>query len=426
MSAVRHIYHYTTDGRPSFGRDRLPINRVLLAHADVALQRLAEVLRDRPTWAQDLLQVARAVFLADKLSLRDGSDDGWTRRIDLSVQVVAAERWTDRALMLLSRLLGALTADQWDIRVHPGAAAWPQQMRGHTHQPVEEVSLFSGGLDSSAYAAERSRASGGDLLLVSYYEPQWATQQEQVLTAIHSLSRRTVRQSRSAQQLRAKKALEPSARSRGLLYVATAVYLAAAHQVSQVAVPENGQLALNPALTPSRVAACSTRSVHPHTLSLLNELISELGGSVTVANPYLHLTKGEVCRRALEAGLSSATLIRATVSCGHPPRDRPELHCGHCYPCLVRRSGLLAASDSDDTPYAKDVWALPDDLDAAADRRALHRWLVRPFGVRDLVTDMPLPDGLDPAPLLHVIQRGRTELTSMFRRNGEPLSQLQG
>ncbi|MFI7427455.1 7-cyano-7-deazaguanine synthase [Micromonospora sp. NPDC049836] len=426
MSQVQHVYHYTTNGRPSFERGRVPIDPKLLAGADVQLLRVAEVPWDRPIWAQDLLQVARAVFLADKLSRRESADDGWTRRIDLSVQVAEADSWTGQALMLLSRLLGTLTADHWDIRLHPRAAAWPHQLRHHTHQPVEEVALFSGGLDSAAYAAQRSRSAGGDLLLVSYYEPQWATQQKRVFTAIDDLSLRTVRQSKSPQQIRARQPLELSTRSRGLLYAATAVYLAAAHEVSQVAVPENGQLALNPALTPARVAACSTRSVHPHTLSLLNQLIRVLGGSVTVMNPYLHLTKGEVCRRALEAGLPPATLSSVTLSCGRPPRGRTGLHCGHCYPCLVRHSGLLAALDSDDTPYAEDVWSVGDEPAASADRRALRRWLTYPFGVRDLITDMPVPDTADLAPLVDVVRRGRMELANMFRQHGQPVAQAKG
>ncbi|MEV0429901.1 7-cyano-7-deazaguanine synthase [Micromonospora sp. NPDC050495] len=166
--------------------------------------------------------------------------------------------------------------------------------------------------------------------------------------------------------------------------------------------------------------------MHPYTLSLFNQLIRVLGGFVTVVNPYLHLTKGEVCRRALEAGLPSATLTQATVSCGHPPRDRPELHCGHCYPCLVRRSGILATSSSDDTPYGKDVWAIGDDLAASADRRALRRWLTYPFGVRDLITDMPVPDTADLAPLVDVVRRGRVELENMFRQHGQPVAQAKG
>ncbi|MER6590623.1 7-cyano-7-deazaguanine synthase [Micromonospora purpureochromogenes] len=424
MSPARYAYHYTTNGQPAVECGSEPIDRSLLAQADRRLQQMTEVNRDRPIWAQDLLQVARAIYLADKLSLRFDADDSWTRQIDLSVQVTEVDAWTGRAAELLSQLTETLTADRWAIHVHPGAVAWPHQGRVLTAPPVEEVALFSGGLDSSAYAAERSQVSGGDLLAVSYYEPQWGMQQERVLSTIRNSSPRNIRQFKASQQVRAQqRELEPSARTRGLLYMATAVYLAAAHDVPQVAVPENGQLALNPALTPARVAACSTRSVHPYTLSLLNELIRALGGSVAVVNPYLHLTKGEVCRRALDAEMPAAALTGLTLSCGHPPRDQLELHCGHCYPCLVRRSGLLAALGSDDTPYAKDAWTVSDDLDAAVDRRALHRWLHRPFGMRDLITDMPLPHGLDLAPLVDVVRRGRVELTNLFARHGEAVRQ---
>ncbi|SCL67207.1 7-cyano-7-deazaguanine synthase [Micromonospora peucetia] len=418
-------YQYMTSGRPVVEHGRELIDRTLLARADEALQGQAEVTGDRPVWAQDLLHMARAVHLADKLSLRAAADDRWSRQIDLSVQVRAVDRWAGRPLELLSRLAEALTADRWMISARPGAAAWPHQQRTHPGPPVEEVALFSGGLDSFAYAAERSRASDGNILFVSYYEPQWKAQQDRAIAMIRDAAGSNAMPVRASQQVFAgRRKLEPSARTRGLLYAATAVYLAAAHDVSHVAVPENGQLALNPALTPARVAACSTRSVHPYTLSLLNELIHTLGGSMTVVNPYLHLTKGEVCERALRAGLAPATLSSTTLSCGRPPRNRPELHCGCCYPCLIRRSGLLAASGVDSTPYAKDVWALPDHQKAATDRRALHRWLNREFTLRDLVTDMPLPDGLDLAPLLDVVQRGRVELTDMFVRHARSAGQL--
>ncbi|WP_158610036.1 7-cyano-7-deazaguanine synthase [Micromonospora musae] len=422
MSPARFAYQYQTDGPTAVDRNRVPIDRGLLAGADEPLQALAEVARERPVWAQDLVHLTRAVYLADKMSLRATAEDGWSRQIDLSVQVQAPGIWAGPALGLLSRVAETLTADQWTISLRPGASAWPHQQRAVADTPVAEVALFSGGLDSFAYTAERSQVPAGDVLLVSYYEPQWKGQQDRALGAIRAVSRRTLRQLQASQQISVRRQkLEPSARTRGLLYVATAVYLAAAHDVPRVAIPENGQLALNAALTPARAAACSTRSVHPYTLSLLNQMIRSVGGSVAVVNPYLHLTKGEVCQRAIEAGLPQMTLTSTTLSCGRPPRSQPELHCGCCYPCLVRRSGLLASVRADDTSYAKDVWTLPGDVRAAADRRALHRWLDNPFNLRDLVTDMPLPNELDLAPLIDVVQRGRTELAQMFAQHGKPV-----
>ncbi|WP_216592957.1 hypothetical protein [Verrucosispora sioxanthis] len=287
---------------------------------------------------------------------------------------------------------------------------------------VQEVALFSGGLDSTAYAVERSTAAAGGLLLVSYYEPHWGSHQDVVMAAVRRAASRRIQQFKASQQVRAPHVeLEKSARTRGLLYMATAVYLAAVHDIPNIAVPENGQLAMNPALTPARAAACSTRSVHPGTLSLLNELIRAVGGTTSLINPYLHLTKGEVCQRALRAGLDGATLTNATVSCGRPPRDRPDPHCGCCYPCLVRHSGLLTALGIDETPYVKDVWAMADRLAATDDRRALQRWLSKPFGVRDLFTDIPVPESSDLTALVDVVQRGRTELARMFARHRKPI-----
>ncbi|MCG5471439.1 7-cyano-7-deazaguanine synthase [Micromonospora sp. LAH09] len=424
MSSASFAYHYAAGARISAAPTRKTIGWPLLAHANGRLQRLAEVPEDRPDWAQDLLQIARAAYLADKLSLRESAVDGWTRTIDLSVDVISPDAWDPSTLRLLSRLLETLSADRWNISVRPGAQRWPQQGRT-TYTEVEEVALFSGGLDSTAWAAERAGVARGPLLLVSYFEPQWSYQQDRALAAVRSLTRRDIAQLKASQQVRLNRRLEKSARTRGLLYLATAIYLAAAHGVSQVAVPENGQLAINPPLTPARVAACSTKSVHPGTLHLLNSLVRSLGSGVTVVNPYLGLTKGQVCQRALKAGLSATTLNHATVSCGRPPRDRPDAkhyHCGHCYPCLVRHSGLIAALGSDSTPYKTDVWLLDDQADGAVDRRALERWLGNPFSVRDLTTDTPLPYDVDPAPLADVVQSGRVEFRQMFARHGRPVT----
>ncbi|MFF0234340.1 7-cyano-7-deazaguanine synthase [Micromonospora sp. NPDC005254] len=424
MSRASFAFHYTARGGVTTDRNRQTIGWPLLKHADERLQTLAEVPQDRPDWAQDLLQIARAVYLADKLSLRKGAVDGWTRRIDLSVEVITPSVWSPPTLRLLSRIAETLSADRWTITVLSGGQRWPQQGRT-TYADIEEVALFSGGLDSTAWAAERAKVAAGPLLLVSYFEPQWGSQQDRTLTAIQSAACRDIEQLKASQQVRLTRSLEKSARTRGLLYLATAIYLAAAHGVPQVIVPENGQLAVNPPLTPARAAACSTKSVHPGTLHLLNSLIDGLGGEVAVVNPYLHLTKGDVCRQALDAGLAPATLTHATISCGRPPRDRPgaeHYHCGTCYPCLVRHSGLLTALGTDSTPYKTDVWALDDGRDPTVDRRALQRWLCQPFSVRDLTTDTPLPDTVDPDPLLRVVERGRTELVQMFTRHGRRIT----
>ncbi|SCL29726.1 7-cyano-7-deazaguanine synthase (queuosine biosynthesis) [Micromonospora nigra] len=422
MKTGRYAYHYTTDGRVRFSSSHQPLDDRLFRARGSAIERNLSPAPPPPDWAQDLLRIAKAVYLADKLSGRELAPDRWTRTIELSVQVIDPDRW-HHAAPTLTALLEILTADRWSIRFHSGAARHPGvQGRLLDDARVEEVSLFSGGLDSTAYAAERVQQAGGPLLLVSYYDPTLKRRQEQILDHLRRLRSRPVEHRAVLLQSRANGVrLDRSSRSRGLLFLATAVFAAAAHRARQVAVPENGQLAVNPPLTAARVAACSTRSVHPRTLDLVNDLINSAEGDVRVENPLLPATKGEVCRRARDLGLPLAALM-VTVSCGQSPckfggASRPH-HCGHCYPCLIRQSGLLAGVGHDDTPYETDVWALPTTDRKAQHLRALRAWLAASFGVRDLTTDLPLPPQTDTASLLRTLVRGREELRNLFARHG--------
>lgn len=114
-----------------------------------------ELAASAPDWAGDLLVVARAVSLADRRAHRDKQAwDTWTREIELRVQVHDADRWTP-ALPELDRLLAILTSDVWRVRVRPGAAPVdPAHRLFGGAPPPDTVALFSGGLDSTAYAAQ--------------------------------------------------------------------------------------------------------------------------------------------------------------------------------------------------------------------------------------------------------------------------------
>ena len=180
--------------------------------------------------------------------------------------------------------------------------------------------------------------------------------------------------------------------------------------------PENGQLAVNLPLTPSRPAACSTGSAHPRTLSPLNRLNYCARWRRDRDESLKDLTKGEVCDLAIKAGLTDATSY-STVSCSHLPRNRnPQrlFHCGCCYACLVRRSGLWHAFGADRTSCQHDPWQLPSGDPNAEDLLALLLWLSIPLNSRDLTSGLPLPAGISPADLMSVQHRARKELSVMM------------
>ncbi|MDL4819102.1 7-cyano-7-deazaguanine synthase [Actinomadura opuntiae] len=383
---------------------------------DKTMHQLGRRAGEVAPWADDLLHIARAVFLADKRSTRRAADDGWTRTISLTVEVVDPEPWQSRTADV-NRLLALLTGDRWHIDFVAGGARYAPSDAPLFPLEGAEVALFSGGLDSTAYAADRMRTGGGALVLVSYHEPDDIGYQRKLVGMLKGLGERPVFPNELPLQTFAEngKALELSARSRGLLFLATALYVASGHKVTTVTVPENGQLAINPPLTPARPAACSTRSVHPTTLAELNRLVANIGGDIEILNPFAELTKGEVCIKALEAGLSEKALW-TTVSCGRPPvkRGAASFHCGRCFPCLVRRAGLLSATGRDETQYefglVADEGPWPEDL------HALWWWLTHRFSERELLGDLTLPATADLSVTMDVITRGRAELAQMVRR----------
>lgn len=382
-------------------------------------------------WADDLLRVARAAFVADKLADREASPDGWTRHLRLSVPVADPDAWRGAAGGLLERLLQTLTADVWDAEFRQlGPRHIPEPLPPGPGWEAAEVALFSGGLDSLSWAAQRATEGEQRLLFVMFTEGKLKQVQQRVRCTVQRLAERHGRQMRlleTSQNVRGDEnhgsVAELSSRPRGLLYATTAIRAAAADGVPVVHIPENGQLALNPPLSPSRSAALSTRSVHPWTLHLLNELIAAIGGDVRVRNPLVSFTKGEVCRRARQAGLSAEDL-EATLSCGGSPvrrsSNRPFANCGTCFPCLVRRSGLLRANGRDATGYEKNPWDLPTTgRRSARDVHwlALRRWLdgTQPYSALDLIADQPLPPDARPADWIRTIEDGREELRGLVQ-----------
>jgi 7-cyano-7-deazaguanine synthase in queuosine biosynthesis len=403
--------------------------RALLTRASInegpeMIHRLGGECPRPPLWVNDLFHIARAVYCADKLAGRIEARDRWTRRIDLSIQLLEPELWQAQ-LPTLTRLVTTLTGDEWSLDI-VGGGGWHEQTRIDLEQRrYSEVALFSGGLDSTSYAATAELGDGRQQLLISHFHNEkrfqdivWRQLSSNPALRLHRIAFRQLPHLDESLRTRYGLRHELTSRSRGLLLLAAGVYAAAAHRLPRLAVPENGQLALNPPLTPNRAGACSTRTVHPLTLHLLNTLIRGVGGDVEVYNPYRRLTKAEVCQRMLDAG-STPELLGATMSCSKAQatqRRERQKHCGCCWACLVRRAALgKVLPDGDPTVYRVRPWQPGSSADDG-DLKAVLYWLSKPFTVRDLATDLPLPPGTDATELVDVTERGRADLRAMLQR----------
>jgi hypothetical protein len=132
--------------------------------------------------------------------------------------------------------------------------------------------------------------------------------------------------------------------------------------ISEIYMPENGLIALNPPLDCSRLGTCSTRTAHPRFLAEVMRLAKSLdvfAGSLK--NPFLYESKTDMLR-SLDQKLHPALL--RSVSCARPSRyqNKGVHHCGYCVPCVYRRAAFAACDLDDARHYAFDVFTGFDRL----------------------------------------------------------------
>jgi len=251
----------------------------------------------------DLLIVAAHVHAADtRISRAEQSQDSWTRELRLVVPVSDPERW-QAAARTLTRTLDFLTGDRGTVGFRrrperfasiapPPATLFPP--------PFDEVSLFSGGLDSLIGAIDLLE-SGRTPLLISH-AGEGATSDAQ--SALFGKLKQHYSGS-SFDRLRVWMAFpnglvkdvssESTTRGRSFLFFALGVFAGSGLGSNFVLrVPENGLIALNVPLDPLRLGSNSTRTTHPFYMSRWNELLGELGIDGRVENPYWDKTKGEM------------------------------------------------------------------------------------------------------------------------------------
>jgi 7-cyano-7-deazaguanine synthase in queuosine biosynthesis len=345
-----------------------------------------------PVAAADLARIAASAYLADRTARRPPTT--FTRTIELTAHTVNPEPWNGTCGQLIEELLHWLTGDVWWLHAVP---ATPTDRTLTALAPADDVMLLSGGLDSLCGAVDHL-ADETERIHLSHYDGSTAVRHAQTKAstwlqshATHPLRHLSIKICQTGPSL------EPSSRSRSLLFAALAAATAAGASSPQVTVPENGFTSINPPLTAARGGALSTRSTHPGTFSRLNALLTAADISVQIANPYLHCTKGELLARAHEqAGHALLAGAADTLSCGkldgaRYPGGDANLNCGLCVACLVRRGSFTAGPYDDPTVY------LVDHLQGVAYQRLLSN---RRRDVRDV--QQAILNGIDDTDILAV------------------------
>jgi 7-cyano-7-deazaguanine synthase in queuosine biosynthesis len=369
-------------GLPARGRRWREASRVQLRlgrgtrDVHLRLEHLSQQLcANLPEVATDLLEIAAYVYAADQAASRSGLKefeygDRWRRHFRFDIPVRRLDVWRRPEVAgTLADALSFLTDDDYEFRFtqvrqptvlehYLFAAAAPEEA-----EDIQEVMLFSGGLDSLGGAVQEILQGQRRVALVSHrpVSKVYARQRDLAKALAERVAKTRLKPLHVAVEVNKGKSLtrDFTQRSRSFLFAAVAAVVARALGLHRVRFYENGVISLNLPISLQVLGGRASRTTHPQTLAGFERLLSLVFAChFTVENPFLWKTKADVLREIKAAG--QGELCAMTSSCTHTiEATLQHTHCGRCSQCVDRRLNALAANlDATEDPplhYASDV-----------------------------------------------------------------------
>lgn len=353
-----------------------------------------------PDVLTDLLEVATYVYCADQACPRGGQraidyGERWSRTFRFRIPVRCPDVWSRQEVKdALTDTLAFMSDDVYKFDFC--RLGNPPSMTGYLKYGedtlnvtgVEEVCLFSGGLDSLAGAVEEILVNGRKVALVSHRSnPKINSRQRELVRLI------TARANRGRGPLHVpvwihkgkKLTRDYMQRTRSFLYASLGVIVARMFDLDRIRVYENGTVSLNLPVCAQVIGARATRTTHPRTIAGFAEFFScLLNTDFEVENPYLWKTRADVVSTIKGAG--HVDLIEETVSCPHThAMTSLQRHCGTCSQCVDRRFATLAAGCEGDDPagrYKANVFT--DPLTKPEDQTMAERYVGTANKIEDI------------------------------------------
>jgi hypothetical protein len=234
---------------------------------------------DVPGEFLDLLDVATYVYAADQAVTRGGyRDEGmghrWRRRLHLAVAVRDPARWSSPSVReQLERTLSFLSEDEYRFRFERlSEAPAGRYLRFSSDRfggAVEEVMLFSGGLDSLAGAALRAVKEGRQILMAHHLS------NPKLAPVVRGLTEELGRRQRCRPPILlpvridkgSKLSREPTQRTRSFLFAALGATFAGCLGLGRVSFDENGVTGPNLPPCAQVVGSRASRTTHPRALA---------------------------------------------------------------------------------------------------------------------------------------------------------------
>ncbi len=313
--------------------------------------------RDLPAELEDLVEIATYVYCADQATRRSGQDTDtfgakWRRSFRFVVPVRRPSFWnTPDVRDRLQRMLEFLSDDfyQFEFVAAKNPTAFQHYLDfGQTvaaASPIDQVVMFSGGLDSLAGAIDEVKNQRRNVVLVTHLPTAKNSsflrelgEGLRGLAASNAPLHVNVRVNKDKEL-----GTEYTQRTRSFLFAALGFTVARMVGTNNLRFYENGVVSLNLPVCAQVIGGRATRTTHPRVLVEMSGLFSLIAnGPFQLTNPFIWSTKAEVIKRIVDAGAGS--LIATSISCAHTwERTLEHTHCGGCSQCIDRRFAIIAA-----------------------------------------------------------------------------------
>ncbi len=355
-----------SDGSLPFQDDRPLRLRMWGSHRNVHLTihdvRQA-MLKAVPAVFLDLIDIAVYVYCADQAVRRGGAGvedfgEHWRRNFFLRIPVRAPDFWNDHnVLAQLISTLSFLSEDEYAFEFERLTDENTiERYLKFDSTPydglVDEVMMFSGGLDSLGGAIQEAIVDKRKVLLVNHRSTTKLNPRHRHLLSLLDEAAPDRRPLHIPVRINKKKKLgrEYTQRTRSFLYASLGATIAAMLGLSRLRFYENGIVSMNLPPSPQVVGARATRTTHPRVLEGFSTLFTSIAGHrFSVENPFLRKTKADVVRLIGEAGCGK--LIKYSTSCTRTWTSTKKFpHCGTCSQCIDRRFAVLASGQEANDP----------------------------------------------------------------------------
>ena len=321
-----------------------------IAHVKLKLPNFVLNVFHLPDRILDLLEIAAYVFCADRRTPRGPKNrveyHSWSRMFHFVIKVRDFEFWNKSEVKKkLKESLSFMSGDRsYHFTFQPGHSTPPAGLFDDKKFLIEgqsntKVILFSGGLDSLSGVVEHLSNSTDQLCLISHRsgQPRTARTQDRLIEALDKRYPGRIKYYKFHCSLRGIRAREETQRTRAFLYTSIAYALSHALSQKEIVVYENGITSINFPKRQDQINARASRTTHPRTIVLLENLFSVIDDSkIKITTPFLWKTKTDIFNLLTELGRKD--LITSTVSCSQTFQHLGQAtHCGGCSQCIDRR-----------------------------------------------------------------------------------------